>query len=1084
MAKKEFSPAKITRPRITGIVRRERLFRLLDRGRKRSVLWVSGPAGAGKTTLVASYLDSRRVPCIWYQADEGDADIATFFYYMGLAAKKAAPRRRSPLPLLMPEYLLGINTFAHRYFEELYARLAPPFVLVIDNYQDVPVDLGFHDIIRTGLSLLPEGITAVLISRTDPPPSVARLRANGQMQVLGWDDLVFDTKEAAELVSLKGMKTMTSEASQRIGELSGGWAAGIVLLMEDARLRDDHRPEAIEAVSREDIFDYFASEIFQRTDPSTQDFLVKTAFLPKMTEKLAARLTGMADAGRILSELSRKNYFIQWHIGQEPAFQYHRLFRDFLRARGQEILGPDRMRTVQREAAQLLLEAGQVEDAAELYDKAGEGEDLARLLVSRSAALMEQGRSRTLRTWLDRIPVDMTDRMPWVLFWKGVSRMPASFSEARVFLERAFRGFRGRQDRAGALLAWANIVDTVILEFDDLARLDPWIAWLDKDLAANASYPAPDIGFRVVSSMFVALLFRRTRREEIRPWADRAVAILADIPDQTSRCRLAVWLGLDATWTGDLPRLRTLARDIRQWSQASGALARNGVEAQYAGYVQTLYEWIAGIGDYGYAAAVGTLAIAEKSGIRVIEHHLTARAVFGAFCSGDLETGKKYLDRIHALAESLPSVKMHLFQYHYLPGWRLLLLGDATAALKDAESSISVSSISGASVFHSAFSLMVAAHALLALKRPDESRKHIKRILEIARNFGSPIIEFSGLLLSAHSHLATVPSSSVQRGLDLLRKALELGRTQGYLNTVVWFPASMEVLCKTALEHGIEEKYVRELIMKRKLVSDAPPVHLENWPWRFRLYTLSLFVIVKEGKPLRFVGRVRQKPLDLLKALIALGGRDVAAWSLIEALWPDAEGDTAQRSFDTTLHRLRTMLGNDDALVLREGRLSLDDRFVWVDSWAFERLLGSATEASSRQADERRDAAAPLLEKALALYQGHFLADVSETWAVSMRERLRNKCIRAVMDLGRQWEGLENWGKAVRSYEQGIEIDDLAEEFYRRIMTIYLKQRRYAEGLSVYHRCRKVLRARHGIEPSAETEEIYRRLRPSSPSPS
>lgn len=106
------APAKLTRPSTRGALRRDRLFHSIERGREKKVIWITGPAGSGKTTLAASYLDSHKAPCLWYQMDAGDADLATFFYYLGLAAKNAAPRNPKPLPLLTPEYLLGIPVFA------------------------------------------------------------------------------------------------------------------------------------------------------------------------------------------------------------------------------------------------------------------------------------------------------------------------------------------------------------------------------------------------------------------------------------------------------------------------------------------------------------------------------------------------------------------------------------------------------------------------------------------------------------------------------------------------------------------------------------------------------------------------------------------------------------------------------------------------------------------------------------------------------------------------------------------------------------------------------------------------------------
>jgi ATP/maltotriose-dependent transcriptional regulator MalT len=152
------------------------------------VTWITSPGGSGKTTLVADYLAEKKLPCLWYQIDERDGDIASFFYYMSLASKAASPRYKKDLPLLTPEYLHGLPAFTKTYFEELFRRLSSgkqkQATLVFDNFQDAPTDFGFHDIMSYLLEIVPDSIKIFIISRVSPSPQFARLKANRSINFL------------------------------------------------------------------------------------------------------------------------------------------------------------------------------------------------------------------------------------------------------------------------------------------------------------------------------------------------------------------------------------------------------------------------------------------------------------------------------------------------------------------------------------------------------------------------------------------------------------------------------------------------------------------------------------------------------------------------------------------------------------------------------------------------------------------------------------------------------------------------------------------------------------------------------------
>jgi DNA-binding SARP family transcriptional activator len=261
--------------------------------------------------------------------------------------------------------------------------------------------------------------------------------------------------------------------------------------------------------------------------------------------------------------------------------------------------------------------------------------------------------------------------------------------------------------------------------------------------------------------------------------------------------------------------------------------------------------------------------------------------------------------------------------------------------------------------------------------------------------------------------------------------------------------------------------------------SRSPSLPAERGAWPLRIFTLGRFNLLHHDQPLDYGRKVPHRPLVFLKTLIALGGRDISSSSIASALWPEADGDNAQRSFDTTLYRLRKMLADDRILILRDGQISLDPRYCWVDVWSFERLLGAMQRIrSSDKTGKDAYELDQMMQRILGLYQDHFLAREEATaWSVSMRERLRSKFINSLLDIGRYWELHGFWDKAIQCYQKGLEVDDLIEVFYQRLMLCTLQTRRISEGMAAYRRCRQILSIVLGLQPEPETESLYLSLK-------
>jgi len=414
------------------------------------------------------------------------------------------------------------------------------------------------------------------------------------------------------------------------------------------------------------------------------------------------------------------------------------------------------------------------------------------------------------------------------------------------------------------------------------------------------------------------------------------------------------------------------------------------------------------------ALAEEGLRFAKESGFALLALVLNAEGFYSALYEGDSRRASEFLKELESAAVG-PTTPIHN-RYHACASLFHFLAGDIPRAVTHGEELLRVSRETG-NFFSEAVAHLYLAFIFLEGGRSGEAREHLAAF-RVMPETSSLILKYTRLIAEAGLAL----DEGAPEASEILREALALGRREGYVSPFYWWQPSLMVrICKAALTWGIEVEHVRHIIRSRNLVPDESSSDLEAWPWPVKIFTLGGFQIQVDDKPLVFTGKVQKRPLALLKALIALGGKDVRPEVFEDLLWPEADGDMARIAFKTALSRLRKLLGKERTVELREGKLCLDRQSVWLDTWALENLAERTSRLSESGDPPKAEEVEELASLALHLYQGRFLIGDDESWITPYRERFKNKFLKTIKNLGEMLRDAGETRKAVSFYELAME---------------------------------------------------------------
>ena len=399
--------AKLHRPPPRpDLVPRPDLLARLTVGARGKLTVVAAPAGYGKTTLLSAWAAQAEYPVAWLALDDGDNDPARFWSYLVLALQRVYPglgegvlplvRAAPPAPfaVLLPPLL------------EALLRLPHPLALVLDDYQGI-THQAIHDGLAAVLPHLPPTVRLILGSRAEPPLSLARLRAQGDLTTLGIADLQFSTAEAGALLNEAQALGLSAAEVAALTARTEGWVAGLHLAALALRGGSD-RQGVIAGFSgrHRHIRDYLAEEVLERQPAEVRHFLLHTAVLERLSGPLCDAVIGGVGGGALLRRLEQANLFLVPLDAEGQWYRYHHLFADFLRGRQQQAQ-PEVLPELHRRACAWYERHDAREEALGHALAAQDWVRATALILGAVEATVQRGEALTLLRWLEAVPNDV-----------------------------------------------------------------------------------------------------------------------------------------------------------------------------------------------------------------------------------------------------------------------------------------------------------------------------------------------------------------------------------------------------------------------------------------------------------------------------------------------------------------------------------------------------------------------------------------------------------------------------------------------------------------------------------------------------
>lgn len=448
-----FLRAKLITPEIPDRVLYSRRLKKLDIAGHRAV-FITAPAGFGKTTATMLSLQKCRDNVHWYRLEKDDTYLQIFYTHL-IDTLLNQPhdnlnesvRGLESIGSISEEYSLLNALICHDAWT-IFAHLVEPVYLVFDDFQNVSENSAITESVRYFINNMPPSVRVIVISRTDTGIADGKLALNSDLLHIDQNALRFTKEDIEKLTVDIYKKKMSSDDIDLIHTQTEGWITGITMINSSTGLNalDRSRTSAIDDSNEQSMVKYLLSEVLNRLNPELGWKLAMMSILPDFTCEQLTQIFGIENAEEIVLWLEKNNMFIQKFKTTPPGYRFHSLFRSALQSVLTDKYTQEEIEKMYINTAFYYKKQRDFKKAIEFLLLANRNDEALEIASVEGVLCMDAGDTNGVTSILQPFSEEMIQNNSYLLFLRGRSLFSSEFDQSYTYLHRAFLCFRQSGD--------------------------------------------------------------------------------------------------------------------------------------------------------------------------------------------------------------------------------------------------------------------------------------------------------------------------------------------------------------------------------------------------------------------------------------------------------------------------------------------------------------------------------------------------------------------------------------------------------------------------------------------------------------